>query len=65
MKSYPEPPGPPGLTSNEPRAAPVAVLRMSARSIDLVAGFFQSIGAFAVAHWNSPPSQDFHFSTWL
>ncbi len=61
-KSYPDAPGPPGLTSSDPRRLPVAGLRIRASLIDAFDGFFQSIGAVTLVHWK-PLEQFDHVST--
>ncbi len=52
----PEPPGPPKLNSREPtRCSPLALARISARSMVSPSGSDQSSGALSVAHRQSPP----------
>ncbi|MGX1405111.1 hypothetical protein RKD40_002724 [Streptomyces ambofaciens] len=51
----PEPPGPPKLNNREPlRSSPLALDRISARSIVSPSGSDQSSGARSVAHCQSP-----------
>src|SRR6218665_236558 len=52
--SYPDAPGPPGLTRSEPSLAPVARFRINANSMAPCAGRCQFSGAVTVAH--SKPS---------
>ena len=62
MKSTPEAPGPPGLTSSEPSGVPLAGCRMSASLMLACAGSFQFMGAVTVAHC-SPPAHDDRVTT--